>query len=213
MKSQICIASLMLFVILGLALASVPAVAGDTLYSNGPVNGYGGAWNISDGSVVSDSINLNSSRSNVYSIELGIWMLPGESLLSLDWSITSAPNGGTVYGSGTAAGQDLSSTFLFTNSFGYDVYQITASGLDVRLDAGTYWLNEQKADGTLGGQTVYWDENSGPSMAYDSTLGTIPSESFTLLGASGTTPEPGSLALFGSGALGLAGLLRRRFLG
>ena len=28
----------------------------------------------------------------------------------------------------------------------------------------------------------------------------------------GTTPEPGTLAMFGSGMIGLAGVLRRRFL-
>src|SRR5664279_3936577 len=59
------------------------------------------------------------------------------------------------------------------------------------------------------GLRIYWDENSGPSTAYENTLGSIPSEAFTLY-ASGTTPEPSSIMLFGSGILGLAGALRRR---
>jgi len=210
MKTQIRIATSMLFVVFSLALASVPAVADNILFSNGGVNGNGGAFPISGGSIVSESINLNSSRSNVYDIQLGVWMLPGDSLLSLDWSFTSLENGGTVYASGTATGQDLSSTFLFTNTFGYDVYQITASGLNVGLDAGTYWLNIDGQDS--GGSDVYWDENSGPSLASENSLGTIPSESFSLLGSTGgqTTPEPSTLMLFGSGVVGLTALVRKR---
>jgi PEP-CTERM motif len=46
-------------------------------------------------------------------------------------------------------------------------------------------------------------------------LGTIPSETFTLTGTTGsggTTPEPASILLFGSGVLGIAGVLRRRLM-
>jgi len=62
------------------------------------------------------------------------------------------------------------------------------------------------------GDPVYWDENSGPSQAFQNTLGSIPSESFTITGiiSEGTTPEPSSILLFGSGILGLASILRRR---
>jgi hypothetical protein len=91
----------------------------------------------------------------------------------------------------------------------------TGSFSPVNLSAGTYWLNMQNAS-VPSGDPVFWDENSGPSEASESSVGTIPSESFTILGTSGTTtgtgttPEPGSILLFGSGALGLAGLLRRK---
>ena len=62
---------------------------------------------------------------------------------------------------------------------------------------------------------IYWDENGGPSTAYENTLGSIPSESFTLTGVTTTpppvtTPEPSSIMLFGSSILGLAGVLRRK---
>ena len=33
---------------------------------------------------------------------------------------------------------------------------------------------------------IYWDENSGPSTAYENTIGSIPSEAFTLTGTTGT---------------------------
>ncbi|HUK73897.1 MAG TPA: PEP-CTERM sorting domain-containing protein, partial [Candidatus Bathyarchaeia archaeon] len=67
---------------------------------------------------------------------------------------------------------------------------------------------------------IYWDENSGPSSASENSVGTIPSEAFTVLGGTsssttttsttGTVPEPSSILLFGSGILGLAGVLRRK---
>ena len=60
---------------------------------------------------------------------------------------------------------------------------------------------------------VYWDENSGPSSASESTLGSIPSEAFTVFGtqssSTGTVPEPSRIILFGSGVLGLGALVRR----
>ena len=68
-----------------------------------------------------------------------------------------------------------------------------------------------------------WDINFGPSIAYDQCgnphggvcqailQGEVPSEAFTILGG-GTTPEPGSIMLFGSGILGTAGVLRRRLM-
>ena len=64
------------------------------------------------------------------------------------------------------------------------------------------------------GDPVYWDENSGPASASESALGTIPSEAYTIDtcfdGPCGPTPEPSSIMLFGSGLLGLAGVLRRK---
>jgi hypothetical protein len=50
-----------------------------------------------------------------------------------------------------------------------------------------------------------------PSLAYDSAVGTIPSETFSLAGAAGgVTPEPGSIVLLGSGIFGVAGALGRK---
>ncbi len=49
------------------------------------------------------------------------------------------------------------------------------------LDPGTYWLTLQNALSTQG-NPIYWDENSGPSLAQENSLGTIPSESFSIQG-------------------------------
>ncbi len=69
-QSQIRISALSLLVILCLTLAALPASA-QVLYDNGPINGNSNGWGIGAGDTVSDSINLNSSRSNVYGISSG----------------------------------------------------------------------------------------------------------------------------------------------
>jgi hypothetical protein len=210
--------------ILCLALVSIPAWAG---YDNGPINGTTDAWTINFGYIVSDNFTLSSSQT-ITGFQFGVWLFPGDLLSTVDWSITSGENSGTVYGSGTAMtsgnsiGGRLSSDYISTNQYGYDISQETVSGLNLgagsgNLPAGTYWLNLQNAT-VPSGDPVYWDENSGagckssgcPSMASESAVGTIASEAFTINGGSGTTPEPSSIMLFGSGILGLAGLLRRK---
>src|SRR5271165_563842 len=208
-----------LLTILCLALAAIAASA-QVLYDNGPINGTTDAWTINFGFIVSDTFTL-SANSTVGGFEFGAWEFPGDVVSSVDWSVTTAENGGTVLGSGTASGKNLTDTFLYENPYGFNVDEITATGLNVGLSGGTYWLNLQNAM-VPDGDPVFWDENSGvgcggsdgkgsncPSMASESALGTLFSESFTITG-SGTTPEPSSVMLFGSGILGLAGLVRRK---
>ena len=204
--------------ILCLMLATAPAWAQLTLvYSNGPINGTTDGWTINFGYIVSDSFELFDAT-NVRLFTFGAWEFPGDAMSSVDWSITSGENGGTVYGSGTASGTNLSDKFISTNQFGYDIDMITVSGLNLNLNAGTYWLNLQNA-AVPSGDPVYWDENSGvgcpspgcPSQASESAVGTIASEAFAIYSTKGgTTAEPSSVMLFGSGILGLAGILRRR---
>jgi PEP-CTERM motif len=198
-----------------LALAAIPAWAS---YDNGPINGTTDAWTINFGYVVSDS--YKSDGSTVTGFSFGVWEFPGDTMSSVDWSITSGENSGTVFGSGTVSGSNLTDKFISTNQYGFDVDAITATGLSVPEQNGsTYWLNLQNA-AVPSGDPVYWDENSGagckgsgcPSQASESSVGTIASEAFTINPGSstGTTPEPSSIMLFGSGILGLAGVLRRK---
>ncbi len=144
--------------ILCLALAAIPASA-QMLYDNGPIYGDIDAWPFSSPYVVSDTFTL-SSNSTVGGFELGTWEFPGDVLSSVDWSITSAENGGTVFGSGTVSGKNLTDQLYFVNQYGYDIDLITATGLNVGLSGGTYWLNLQNAV-VPSGDPVYWDENSG----------------------------------------------------
>jgi hypothetical protein len=191
--------------ILCLALAAVPAFAD---YSNGAINGSVDAWTINFGYVVSDTFVADSS--SVLGFQFGVWEFPGDVLSSVDWSITSGENSGTIYGSGTASGGNLVDQFISSNQYGYNIDKITVTGLNVAVTSGTtYWLNLQNA-AVPSGDPVYWDENSGPSAASESALGTIPSEAFTVNTQTTTTPEPSSIMLLGSGLLGLAGVLRRK---
>jgi len=200
-----------------LALASVPAWAQNWSYDNGPINGTTDAWTINFGYVVSDS--YVASGSNVTNFSFGVWEFPGDTMTSVDWCITIGENSGNVFGSGTASGANLTDTFISTNQFGYDIDKISVTGLNVpELSGVTYWLNLQNA-AVPSGDPVFWDENSGvgcggigcPSLASESAVGTIASEAFTIGGSgSSTTPEPSSIMLFGSGILGLAGVLRRK---
>jgi len=194
--------------LLCLALAVIPASA-DTLYSNGALNGGVDAFTINFGYIVSNTFTAGAG-STVTGFDFYTWGIEGDTPLTVDWSITSAENGGTVYGSG--AGAALNNVFISNNSYGYAINRDTVSGLNVGLSGGTYWLNLQNAT-TKEGEPLYWDENDGKSLASDSGIGTIGSESFDILGSTGTTnttPEPSSIMLFGSGVLGLAGVLRRK---
>jgi hypothetical protein len=209
--------------ILCLTVGALPAWAD---YDNGPINGTTDAWTINYGYIVSDS--YKSSGSTFTGFQFAVWEFPGDTMTSVDWSITSGENSGTTYGSGTASGSRLTDKFISTNQYGYNIDKIGVNGLSVPQVSGTtYWLNLQNA-AVPSGDPVYWDENSGagcggsgcPSLASESAVGTIASEAFTLNGCGAgnnnlpdcgpPTPEPRSILLFGSGILALAGILRSR---
>ncbi len=158
------------------------------VYENGPVNGTVDAWTINFGYVVSNTFTLSSSGSAT-GFDFYVWAYPGDTPLTVDWSITSDEFGGTTYGSGTA---QVTSTYISSNQYGYDIEKVSVTGLNVGLAPGTYWLNLQNA--TTGfGAPLYWDENSGagchspgcPSYASESAQGTIASEAFDVLGSGG----------------------------
>ena len=206
------IASLSLLV---LCLAALPAMA-DTLYDNGPINGTTDGWTINFGFVVSDTFTL-SGNSTVNGLAFGAWLFPGDVLQSAEVSITDAEFGGNTFFDGVV---NFSQSGCVGNQYGYNVCTETGSFSDVALNGGTYWLNLQNASVNTG-DPIYWDENSGPSQASENSVGTVPSEAFTVLGSGGSTtstttttggtvPEPSSIMLFGSGILGLAGVLRRK---
>src|ERR1700690_3340141 len=123
--------------ILCLALAAVPAASQNILYSNGPINGTTDAWTINFGYIVSDSFNLTAAGT-VTGFDFGVWEFPGDKLSSVDWSITTDENGGTVFGSGPASGPNLTDPFLSSNQYGYNIDWVTASGLNLYMGAGPY---------------------------------------------------------------------------
>jgi hypothetical protein len=204
--------------LLALCLAAIPAMAQNDLYDNGAINGEIEGWTINFGFAVSDQFTLGGN-SAVNGIQFGAWLFPGDVLQSAEVSITSSEFGGTSYFDQTV---NFTQSGCFSNG-GFNVCNESGSFGNVSLGAGSYWLN--LANGvTSEGNPVYWDQNNGNSLASESSIGTIPSESFTIMGSgtgatitttttgggTSTTPEPSSIMLFGSGILGLAGVLRRK---
>jgi len=153
------------------------------IYDNGPTNGNTDAWTINFGFIVSDSFNVTGSTATVTGMSFAAWMFPGDTLTSAEVSITSSENGGTSYFDQTV---NFTQSACTNNDYGFNVCTQTASFNGPTLNAGTYWVNLQNAS-VPSGDPAYWDENSGPSLASQNSVGTIPSESFTILGSSTTT--------------------------
>jgi PEP-CTERM motif len=206
------------FVTMSVPVAA-PAMAA-TVYSNGPINGTTDAWNISSGFAVSDSFITNlccDGNTRITGLQIGVWLLPGDFVQSVDVALGSQPFGGNF--------ADLTlvnptSQNLGENQYGYDLQVVLFSvpGHIFMRYHGPWYLTLQNAVEGRTGDPIYWDENSGidcpsqgcPSVAFENQLGTIPSEAFTVLGYGGVFPEPSSIWLFGSGILGVAGILRRK---
>ena len=147
------------------------------------------------------------------------------------WEIRSglsSGNGGLLVASGTAT-DNL--TLTGRSGFGLTEYDNLVMGLNVHLGAGTYWFavvpNAPNSSGrsyesnTFGLNSVgtsisdqqFFNSNFfGANYLNSDTQGTFPNFSAGVYVSSGggTTPEPSSILLFGSGILGLAGVLRRK---
>ncbi len=164
---------------------------GNDIYDNGPINGTTDAWTINFGFVTSDTITVGGGGS-VNGMNFGAWLYPGDVLQSVEVSITSSEFGGTTYFNGVVS---FTQSGCSTNQYGFNVCTEAGNFTANNLASGTYWVNLQNAVVNTG-DPVYWDENSGvgcessgcPSQASENSVGTIPSEAFTMLGSNGEAP-------------------------
>ncbi len=209
---KIRVASLSLLTICCLILAVAPAMADSTLYTNGPTNGTLNGYNTGYGWAVSDSFVV-PANSDIETLSIVYWDPSSQDVLTTeDMAISSGPLPTTGFQTITAT-----NTFLGFNGFGYALFRADFTFSSIAW-SGAGWVTLQNACTTGGcsdgAAAAFWDENDGPSSAFQNNgVGAIGSESFTLNGTTGTTtPEPSSILLFGSGILGLAGVLRRKLL-
>jgi hypothetical protein len=201
-----------------LAAAAVALAAGSagasTIYSNGPYDGTVGGFIINSGASVADSFTGSGVATGANFVS---WNYTSDTPETVDWAIANGNplNGGTIFASGTAT---ITPIFLLTNEIGFDLYSDTISFSGVTLTGGNYWFELSDASGA-NGDPMYWDDNNGPSSAWDSASGDLTnyssgfdpgsnSEAFSILG--GGTPEPATWALMLAGFAGLGSALRLR---
>lgn len=197
------------FAILPLILGMSQPASADVLYTNGPVDGNTSGRTINYGYAVADSFTL-SAASTLTGVDFSTWNFPGDVISAVDWSIISDPvSVATTYASGTAS---VTSSLSFVNGFGYDINTNSFTLNNISLAAGTYFLELQNAV-IASGDPVFWDENRGPSVAWQTSTGYLTpantgcpvaycSQTFDITGASSAIPEPTSLTLLMIGLTG-----------
>jgi len=140
----------------------------------------------------------------------------------------SEGNGGILIASGTATGGNFSQTPTGRSGFGYTEYTYLASGLDITLPYGTYWLavvpqdvsngNRSFNSNTFGLNQVgestpdlqfFNSEFFGATFTNANNEGVFPAFSAGVVGTE-VAPEPSSMIMLGSGLLAAIGVVRRR---
>ena len=215
----------LLLTILCLALT---ASAGTTFYNDGAIDGNDNGFFITGPSFPNiagsfqDISNgfVSAASGNANTLEFGEWIANGITPSSIGYELGTSAFG-TDLGSGTVALNASNSHFLFANGFGYDIYDVTIGITPAALAAGnTYWVSLSNATDAGNSGTEAWDlpngGSGGPATCNFRQGGTnfgdcgLGGEAFTLSGCCGPVPEPSSIMLFGSGILGLVGVLRRK---
>src|ERR1017187_6134808 len=145
------------------------------LYDNGPFNGTTDAWTINFGFSTSESFTGGGPVTGLHFV---YWDVSTSDLLTtVDISIGSTSFGGSPQ---TLTG--VTNTFLGTNQYGYYLYQADYSFSGAGSGSYVTLSNACTTSGCSVSNPIYWDENSGPSTAYENTIGSIPSEAFSLNG-------------------------------
>jgi hypothetical protein len=196
-------------------------VAAQTIYDNGPQDiheNYGG-YGLSSPTWVSNTFTVSTANPTITGLSIWVWIFPGNHNPTAQMIISSQANGGgTVYFDQMVQFTDSN---CYADGFGFSHCEETANWNNgPALSNSTYWVT-LKNGSFPSGDFIYWDANAGagcqspgcPSQA-TSPLGTIPSETFTILGTGGGTkessPKTTSLLMFGAGFLGVVGLVRKK---
>ncbi len=153
----------------------------NALYENGPVDGQDLGWAINFGFTVSDSMQATGPATGM---QFWVWLIPGDTLTSAEVQIGAAAFGNELFDQTL----NFTASNCFSNQFGYNVCLESANFTGPTL-SGNAWLTLSNAS-VPSGDPAYWDMNSGvgcgspgcPSQAQENTIGTVPSEAFTLLG-------------------------------
>ena len=130
-----------------------------TFYDNGAINGTVLGWTINFGVAVSDQFTLGGN-STVNGITFGGGLYPGD--FSRPLKCRSLPANLAAPASSIRLVNFTAGTCNSNGSF--NVCAETGSFSGVALNAGSYWLNLSNAV-SAAGNPVYWDMNSGPSLA------------------------------------------------
>ena len=88
---------LALLFVLAVCVATVPPVHAGLIYDDGPINGAIDGWVINFGFALADSFTISSGTSTLNGLSFGAWLFPGDTLTSVEVTMTSQPFAGTVY--------------------------------------------------------------------------------------------------------------------
>jgi hypothetical protein len=200
-----------------MAMTATAASAQAVVYDNGPPNGV-------DGNEMTNWIQAEDFSFGATTAFDGVrfWSAERGSFVpsTVDWWIFTDAAGqpGTILGSGNASLTRTASGGLCIS--GFSCYQNEFSVGGTSLGAGTYWLGLHAGPDYSARLEMYWADtdpnatNSG-NESYTGTMNNWSANgqqhAFQLTAAQAVvTPEPASLALFATGLIGVAGVMRRR---